>query len=196
MKILLLNASPKNDGATQEILLTVQGALPAQAESELVCLGDVDVQYCLGCKKCYETCRCVRQDGMTALLDKLEAADAFVIAAPSYWADVPAQFKAFIDRCTPFSDTNPNPSHWTLGASKRCYAVALRTGSSPGECQHILDTIAHWCGHMGVEMAGSMYFCGIEDKRDIEPHKPAICAKAEKWFAEMADDKKLAKFDT
>ncbi len=182
MKVFLLNASPKSCGATQEILLTMQGALPAQVESELVCLGDADIQYCLGCKKCYETGQCVRKDGMAELLGKLDAADAFFIAAPSYWADVPAQFKAFIDRCTPFSDTNPHPGHWTLGTGKRCYAIALRTGSSSGECQHIIDTIAHWCGHMGVEMAGSMYFCGIEGKRDIAPHKPAIHAQVKEWF--------------
>ena len=130
MRILLLNASPKTNGATQEILRTVREALPESVESELVCLGEYTLQYCL-----------------------------------------PGQFKVFIDRCTPFSDTCPHPDHWTLRPGKRCYAVALRTGGRPVECEHIIDTVEHWCGHMGVEMAGSMYFCRIEGKEDIEPHK-------------------------
>ncbi len=184
MKILLLNASPKANGATQEILRTVREALPEFVESELVCLGEYDIQYCLGCKRCYETCRCVRQDDVTALLKKMDEADALVIAAPSYWADVPGQFKVFIDRCTPFSDTCPHPDHWTLRPGKRCYAVALRTGGRPVECEHIIDTVEHWCGHMGVEMAGSMYFCRIEGKEDIEPQKPGIRAQAERWFGD------------
>lgn len=182
MKILLLNASPKANGATQEILLTVQEALSPGTMAELLCLGDWNIEYCLGCKSCYETCRCVHQDDMNVLLHKMEEADVLVIAAPSYWADVPGQFKVFIDRCTPFSNTCPHPNHWTLTPGKRCYAIALRTGGRPVECEHIIDTIEHWCGHMGMEMAGSMYFCRIEGKAEIEPQKPAIRAQVKEWF--------------
>ncbi|WP_158591036.1 flavodoxin family protein [Acutalibacter sp. 1XD8-33] len=182
MKVLLLNASPKKTGATQEILRTVEEALPKATCGELVCLGDYQVQYCLGCKTCYQSGCCVHQDDMPVLLDKMDEADVLVIAAPSYWADVPGQLKVFIDRCTPFGDTNPDPHRHTLKPEKRCYAIALRTGVRPGECQHIIDTIDHWCGHMGVEMAGSLYFCQIEGKEDIDRHKPAIREKTAEWF--------------
>jgi len=188
MNIVLLNASPKNNGATQEILQTVQETVPEQMDCELLCLGDFNIQYCLGCKKCYNTCQCVRRDEMGLLLDKIDAADILVIAAPSYWADVPGQFKVFIDRCTPFGNTNPNPGRKALREGKRCYAIALRTGSRPAECQHIINTIEHWCGHMGIEMADSMYFCGIEDNNDIVSHKPDIRRKAMEWFRERRLD--------
>lgn len=182
MKVLLLNASPKKIGATQEILKTVQEAASSKTETELLCLGDVHIQYCLGCKQCYHTCRCVQHDDMEALLEKLEEADLVVIAAPSYWADVPGQFKVFIDRCTPFSNTNPNPKRHAIKAGKRCYAIALRTGMRPTECQHIIETVEHWCGHMGITFAGGKYFCQIERKEDIEPQKPAIRAWTEEWL--------------
>lgn len=182
MRAFLLNASPKNNGATQEILRTLQEALPARVEAELACLGDYDIQYCLGCKACYGTHRCVRQDDMPALMDKLDAADILVIAAPSYWADVPGQFKVLIDRCTPYANTNPDPERKRLRPGKRCYAVALRTGGRPEECRHIIDTIEHWCGHMGIAMEDSRFFCGIEGKADIGQHKPALRAWAEGWF--------------
>lgn len=182
MKVLLLNASPKKTGATQEILKTLQEAIGGGEETELLCLGDFSIHYCLGCKRCYSARRCVWQDDMETLLGKIEEADVLVIAAPSYWADVPGQFKVFIDRCTPYSNTNPDPARRGLKAGKRCYAVALRTGTRPAECQHIIETIEHWCGHMGIDFAGSMYFCQIEGKEDIEPRKPAIRAKAGEWF--------------
>ena len=69
MRILLLNLSPKNYGATQEILKTLQEAAPKEAETELVCLGDWDIRYCKGCKACYKTRACVVQDDMRALMD-------------------------------------------------------------------------------------------------------------------------------
>ena len=79
MKVLLLNASPKKTGATQEILRTVEEALPKATCGELVCLGDYQVQYCLGCKTCYQSGCCVHQDDMPVLLDKMDEADVLVI---------------------------------------------------------------------------------------------------------------------
>ena len=182
MQVLLLNASPKNYGATQEILKIVRGQLPQSTTSELVCLGDVRIDYCVGDKACYDTCKCIISDDMEQLIDKVDNADVLVIAAPSYWADVPAHFKAFIDRCTAYSDTNPNPAHRALKSGKKCYGIALRTGTRPIECEHIIETINHWCGHMGIDMAGSTYFCKIEDVADITKVTDLIVEKAEAWF--------------
>ncbi|MEH2933880.1 flavodoxin family protein [Acutalibacter sp. JLR.KK004] len=182
MRILLLNLSPKNYGATQEILKTLQEAAPKEAETELVCLGDWDIRYCKGCKACYKIRACVVQDDMRALMDKVEAADVLVLAAPSYWADVPGVCKSFIDRCTPYSDTNPDPDGPRLRAGKRCYGIALRTGVRPMECEHILGTIEHWCGHMGITFSEGVFFCQIEGKSDITPHKPLLREKAGQWF--------------
>lgn len=182
MHILLLNGSPKNDGATQEILKTLQDAAPAEARTELLCLGDFAIGYCKGCKACYETGACAVKDDMQTLVGKLSWADILVFAIPSYWADVPGLCKSFIDRCTPYSDTNPDPDGPRLRAGKRCYGVALRAGQRPVECEHILETIEHWCGHMGLEMAEGIFFCQIEGKLDIEPHKPLLREKAGQWF--------------
>lgn len=183
MKILLMNMSPKNYGATQEILKTLREAAPEGVQTELVCLGDMEIGYCKGCKSCYETGECVVKDDMRALMDRLEAADVLVMAAPSYWADVPGVCKSFFDRCTPFGNTNPDPVHPALGEGKKCYGIALRAGARPMECEHILASIEHWCGHMGLEMAEGIYFCQIEDKSDIEPHKALLREKAGGWFA-------------
>ena len=181
MNILLLNASPKNYGATQEILKILQAAIPAEHTSEIVCMGDYEIRYCKGCMGCYMTGYCSIRDGMDVLIDKLDEADVIVFAAPSYWADVPGICKSFIDRCTPFGDTNEFRER-ELEEGKRCYAVALRTGGRPMECEHIISTIKHWCGHMGIEMADSMYFTGIHDKRDILKEQEKILEKAREWF--------------
>ncbi len=183
MNILLLNMSPKNGGATQKILEVLREAAPEEAQTELLCLGDFSIGYCKGCKACYRIRQCVIQDDMQVLMEKLQKADVLVLAAPSYWAGVPGICKSFIDRCTPYGDTNPDPERPALKKGKRCYGVALRTGTRPMECEHILDTIEHWCGHMGIEMADGIYFCQIEGKKDIEPHRALLWEKAGVWFA-------------
>lgn len=182
MKILLLNASPKNNGATQEILKIIQSQIPADIFTETICLGDLSINYCLGDKSCYDTCTCIHKDDMEMLLNIMNESDILIIAAPSYWADVPGQFKVFIDRCTPYSNTNSNPGHKKFASGKKCYAVALRTGTHPSECEHIISTIEHWCGHMEIAMVDSMYFCSISDKNDIINAKESIAQKAKQWL--------------
>lgn len=182
MKALLINASPKNHGATQEILSIVKNQLPPDVSSELLCLGDVNISYCIGDKTCYDTCRCVQHDDMESIIEKIDDADILIIAAPSYWADVPGQFKVFIDRCTLYSDTNPNPAHRVLKPGKKCYGIALRTGRNPSECEHIIETINHWCGHMKIDMIDSVYFCGINEKDDILKIADSIDKKVKEWF--------------
>ncbi len=182
MNVLLFNASPKKNGATQEILAIMKEQISTDVNVDMLCLGDFNIAYCLGEKCCYETCTCIQEDDMQQIIDRIDQADKIVIVAPSYWADVPGQFKVFIDRCTPYSDTNPNQEHRKLKAGKVCYAVALRTGTRPMECEHIIDTIKHWCGHMKIEMPDSMYFCGINDKADIGLYQDQIAKKAIEWF--------------
>ena len=97
-RYLLINAGANNHGATQAILETVLQAIPEGSQGELVCLDDCGIHYCRGCKACYETGRCVQQDGMDGLMERMDQADGIIFAAPSYWADVPGQCKVFIDR--------------------------------------------------------------------------------------------------
>ena len=48
MRVMLLNASPKANGATQEILNTIKQALPDGTQTDDVCLGNVPLSFCLG----------------------------------------------------------------------------------------------------------------------------------------------------
>lgn len=55
---------------------------------------------CYGCKK--ESVRCVIRDGLEPVLAAVEKADSVVLACGVFWADVPSQVKALIDRCYSF----------------------------------------------------------------------------------------------
>lgn len=76
--------------------------------------------------------------------------DIVLIAAPSYWADIPAQLKTLFDRTTPYGDTNPNR---ILKAKKpiKGIAVAIRAGTREQENELILNSIEHYFGHLGIE---------------------------------------------
>lgn len=182
MKVLLINASPKTNGATQKIMDLIAGELPKDVQKQCISMADVEFSMCIGCKRCYEAGDCFRSDGVQALLKTMDACDTVIMVCPSWWADVPAQFKAFIDRCTPYADTAPENGHFRLHKGIRCYGVSLRAGRRSGECEHILQCIEHFCGHMGLEYVNGAYFTGMDTIADVEPQEDEIKCLAKRWF--------------
>ena len=85
MRILMVNASPKKNGATRQVLQWMKEALEEQYETESVCLGEQSIAFCRGCKQCYKTRRCVLPaDGVEELLHRMERNDVILFAVPSY----------------------------------------------------------------------------------------------------------------
>ncbi|MFT3952261.1 MAG: flavodoxin family protein [Oscillospiraceae bacterium] len=176
MNVLLLSGSPKTTGATAELIEIIRAALAPAHEVQTVCLGECTIAYCLGCRVCHETAACVQTDNVQTIMRRMEEADRILIASPSYWADITGQLKVFFDRCTPYCNTHE--PHARLSAGKKAFAAAIRTGSSSGECKHIIDSIGHFFGHLEIPLAGEIFFTGITDERDIFPHRAEIEAFA------------------
>ena len=163
---LLVNCSPVTTGATQEICRLLGEELSSRCTVRTVSIADYPMACCTGCRSCHATGRCVLpEDGVARLMDDLDRADVLLLVAPSYWADVPGQFKAFIDRCTPWSNTHD--PHAALAPGKRAYAVALRTGPGEAECQRILTTLTHFLGHLDVPCRGTLALTRVEGPDDV-----------------------------
>ena len=172
MNVLILNCSPVKTGATAEIVRIAAQSLAQRHTVKAVCIDDYSVSLCRGCRSCHTTARCILQDGAQQLMGEFQWADAILAVSPSYWADVPGQFKAFIDRCTPWCNTHE--PHATLSPGKRGYAIALRTGPSMGECERIIGSIRHFYGHLEIECGGSLGLCSVEYKEAVEPRRAEI----------------------
>ena len=102
MKILVINCSPVRNGATAEIVSIVKKCVEKENTVDTVCIDDFEIKLCKGCRKCNEIAECFQEDDVVKLMKKYDWADRIVSVSPSYWADVPGQFKVFIDRCTPW----------------------------------------------------------------------------------------------
>lgn len=168
MKALVINCSPVRNGATAEIARIAVDELAGRFNVGSICIDDYSFGFCKGCRSCHSTAVCVQHDGFDSIIAEFERADIVVAVSPSYWADVPGQFKAFIDRCTPWCNTHE--PHAKLSSEKKGYAIALRTGPGMHECEKIIQTIEHFYGHMEIESSGSLGLCGVEYKTDVESH--------------------------
>ena len=139
-----------------------------------ICIDDYRFGFCKGCRSCHHTAKCIQHDDVDKIIDEFEWADRIISVAPSYWADIPGQFKAFIDRCTPWCNTHE--PHAKISSGKKGYAIALRTGPSMRECNRIIESIQHFYGHLEIESCESLGLCAIEFKEMVEPRKNEILA--------------------
>ena len=172
MKALILNCSPVRDGATAKICEIVANALRDRYTVTMSCIDDFSISFCKGCRTCHETAKCVQRDDAEKLMRLFAENDVLLMVAPSYWGDVPGQFKAFIDRCTPWSNTHE--PHAELPKGKKGYCITLRTGGGEKEAVHLCDTIDHFFSHLNIEAAGRLPLTSIENRKDAEGRQTEI----------------------
>lgn len=178
MNVLIMNCSPVRNGATAEIASIVSHCLKEKYKVTRACIDDYHFGFCKGCRACHSTAKCIQSDDFGKLIGQFEQADIIIMVSPSYWADVPGQFKAFIDRCTPWCNTHQ--PHASLSKGKKGYSIALRTGLSMKECDRIIETVEHFYGHMEIECCGSLGLCSVEYKEAVEQRKDEIIRFCEK----------------
>ena len=94
MNALIINCSPVKNGATAEIVKIANDCIKQKYDTTTVCIDDYKFNFCKGCRTCHSTAKCIQHDDFDSLIKEFEKADIIISVAPSYWADVPGQFKA------------------------------------------------------------------------------------------------------
>lgn len=173
MKILLINGSNRINGNTDQLLKLVADHLREIAERQSIKLeietihpGKMNLQFCRGCRICYDRGEeaCPVGDEMLAIKQKMKEADGLLLASPVYVDDVSAATKNFIDRLC-------HLCHRPEFADKIGYVLAT-TGSS--RTSKTLDTMQMalrlWgyftAGQRGVTMGARMSAEEVRAKYD------------------------------
>jgi len=100
MKILGVVGSPRREGNTSTLLQEALKPFKKNSiETKLVFLSDYNIRDCNGCESCKETYKCVINDDMQKLYPDILESDAIILGSPTYFYNVSADIKAFIDRC-------------------------------------------------------------------------------------------------
>lgn len=104
MKILVINGSYRENGVTDSAAACVINELERDGHDiEQVVLRDTPIEFCQNCRHCMQQPGiqpgvCVLEDGMAAIVDRIESADAYILAAPVNFGSVTAVFKRFMER--------------------------------------------------------------------------------------------------
>ena len=101
MKNLFILGSPRKNGNSETMAQAVaSGVLQAPHNSvEYIHLNSLGIQPCQGCGGCNKTGKCIINDDMSKLYNKIDEAHRLFFVSPIYFYSVSAQLKAFVDRC-------------------------------------------------------------------------------------------------
>lgn len=104
-RVLAINGSPRGRDSNTDRLLQplLEGMRVAGAVTETVYAVDLNVNDCLGCFSCWKKTpgRCVFDDDMPALLEKMRGVEIMVWATPLYHFGMTARLKKVMERTLP-----------------------------------------------------------------------------------------------
>lgn len=99
MKVLMINGSPHNDGATAKALNEMELEFKKNnIEVETILVGNKQISGCIACGSCYKTGKCVFNDIVNEISLKFEQSDGLVIASPVYYASANGTLISLLDR--------------------------------------------------------------------------------------------------
>jgi multimeric flavodoxin WrbA len=102
MKIIMINGSPRKNGATGKILKYYTDYFAANysnVNTDLINLIDYYIKYCTGCETCYRAGKCsITDDNVENIRELIKSSDAIVFSSPTYASNVSGLFKSFYDR--------------------------------------------------------------------------------------------------
>jgi len=166
MKAICIIGSPKSNGTTACVAdRIIEGMKVNNIDTKRYVLGEMDIKYCKGCMKCFESKKCIQNDDMNIIIKDLFDADIVLIASPSYWGDVTGQLKVFFDRSTPLSDTNGETA---TPKGKVGISIAVRTGQRVEENMHLINAIEHYYGHLGIKPIKRYTVEGVQYREDFQ----------------------------
>ncbi len=99
MQVLLINGSPHKAGCTYTALKEVADTLEQNGVgTEIFHIGTKPISGCLACRRCHTTGRCVIDDVVNPLAERLDSFDGIVVGSPVYYAAASGQITAFLNR--------------------------------------------------------------------------------------------------
>lgn len=180
MKIVLINGSPRKNGATAGILRAMAERLAEKgAETELFNIGDMDISPCRGCCSCYKTGRCFIEDDGERLSAEIASADGIIIGSPTYASNVSGQLKQFIGR-----------GHFVIEQLLYGkYVVSVATGENygSGDTSAVLGKLLKYSGAVlsGKIICDLPFGSGLTEKTRTKASRAA-----DKLFTDISSKKK------
>ena len=148
MKVVGIIASPrgKESRTLQLVNGVLLGAREEGAETELIDIYALNIEYCTACGTCYAKGDCTLLDDFPDLFATLMDPDGIVLGAPNYIDSVPAALKAVFDRMA-------DAIHCQMFYRKYGCSVCTAGGSNHGP---VVEYMNHALSSLGTITVGGV----------------------------------------
>ena len=148
MKVLLINGSPKTNGNTAFALAQMAEVFAAEGiETETIQVGSKDIRGCIGCGQCYKAGKCVFDDLVNEVGEKLAKVDGIVVGSPVYYASPNGTLISFLDRL-----------FYSAGYDLRMKVGASVVVARRGGCTAAMDVLNKYFTISQMPVASSCYW--------------------------------------
>ena len=158
--VLVLLGSPRKNGNSEVICNSfMKGAKEAGHKTEKIFLQGKEILPCRACYACKETRKCIINDDMYEIINKMIQADVIVLATPVYFYSLSGQIKTMIDRTLP---------RYTEIANKDFYFVAT-AAAGKSSMDRTMDALRGFTDCLpNAKVKGYIYGSGLYEKGEAE----------------------------
>lgn len=171
--VLAILGSPHKDGITAAMLsFAVRECEKSGCSVTKVDLYEKNLAYCTGCRACMDTQICVQKDDIQEIAASLKKCRLVILAAPVYWASVPAAVKNLFDRLlgTAMEETDRFPKPHLSG---RKYLL-LTSCNTPapfswifGQSRGAIRNMDEFFKTAGMKASGKIVCAGAKNKKTL-----------------------------
>lgn len=183
MDVLAFLGSPRKKGnsevLTQELL---EGVRQAGGSPEIIRLCDLKISPCISCGGCDKTGRCVVEDDMIPLYEKIISIDKIIVSSPIFFYGVTAQTKAFIDRTQALWNRKrllQKKGKWVDNPERKGFFISVAATRGARIFEGAILTMKYGYDAMGMLYGGDFLVTGPDKRGDM--------AKYEKKLAEARE---------
>lgn len=161
MNIVIINGSPRKNGATATLLMKMAEHLSYKADVNIdyLNISDYSLKNCTGCMLCYKDGVCCLDDNVEEINSLVAKAHGVIIGSPTYASSMPGSLKTYIDR-----------GHFVLEQSLvGKYVFALNTYEIAGGSS-VISSLKTLFQYSGGILVGS-YLCKLPFNSNPLSHK-------------------------
>lgn len=139
----------------------IEGAKAAGNEVEKIPLAGKSIAFCRGCLACQKIGRCVINDDVNGIMEKVLQADVVCWATPIYYYEMSGQMKVLIDRM--------NAMYSLDYRFRDVYMLSTAAEDEPGVPSRAEAGLTGWIDcYPESRLAGTLFCGGVEGPKEIE----------------------------
>lgn len=183
MNALVFLGSPRKKGNSEILTLALlEGVRQAGGSPEIIRLCDLKISPCISCGGCDKTGKCVVEDDMAPLYEKIISTDKIIVSSPIFFYGVTAQTKAFVDRTQALWNRKrllQKKDEWVDNPERRGFFISVAATKGARIFEGAVLTMKYAYDAMGMEYGGDFLVTGPDKRGDMARYEKKLAEARE-----------------